>query len=687
MKNDNLQDLQKQNKYLKRELETYKLHYKAAMNQKETFRIHYMAAMDQKNAVQAELDEARELCCAYEKSFCWKITKPIRILSDAVKKLFNLTKPGRYFLKGLASLRTSGVKATWKKVVFCFSKKQQLKVFGERFYLSEKEREYQENAEFSKQVTFSILVPLYNTPRKFLEEMIESVRMQTYKNWELCLADGSDAAHEKEVGTYCKKLQKKDSRIKYVKLEKNGGISENTNACIDMATGNYIALFDHDDLLHPAALYEMMCVIEKEGADYIYTDEATFEGVITNIITAHFKPDYAIDTLRGNNYICHFSAFKRELLDKAGRFRKEYDGSQDHDIILRLTDKAEKVYHIPKILYYWRSHPASVAADIYSKTYAIDAGKRAVRDSIASYGDNAEVESSKAFPTIYRIKYELKEKPLISIIIPCKDHADDTERCINSILDRSTYRNFEILLIDNASTEPETFAFLEEIKKEEKVRVIHWNHPFNYSAINNYAAREAKGKYLLLLNNDTQVITPEWIEEMLMYAQRNDVGAVGAKLYYDDDTIQHAGIILGIGADRVAGHAHYRQPRENLGYMGRLYYAQNMSAVTAACVLIKKSIYEKLNGLDEKFGVAYNDVDLCMRIRKEGYLIVFTPYAELYHFESKSRGLEDTKEKKERFNKEAELFKKRWKKELEQGDPYFNPNFDLDRDDFAVKAQ
>ncbi len=671
MKSARERELEKQNQKLQKELDTYKL--------------HYCAAMSQRDELAAELEESRECCKNYQESFSWKITKPFRFISRSLKKLIQKSSAGRYFLSGLRSLRKDGVRKTWDKVLLHFSKKRRIKNFGERFYLTGEERLKQEQTMFQKKIKFSILVPLYNTPLKFLEEMIESVRMQTYKVWELCLADGSDAGH-RNVEKYCLSLQKKDARIRYKKLEKNSGISENTNACIEISTGEYIGLFDHDDLLHPSALYEMMCAIEKENPDFLYTDEATFEKVITNIITAHFKPDYAVDTLRGNNYICHFSVFKRSLLTEAGWFRKEYDGSQDHDLILRLTAKAKKVYHIPKLLYYWRSHPASVAADINSKTYAIDAGKKAVKDSIEACGEKVTVESSKAFPTIYRLKYKIKGNPLISILIPCKDHAEDTEICIESILQKSTYKNYEILLVDNGSVEKDTMELFEKLAKNKRIRILHWNHPFNYSEINNYAAKEAGGEYLLLLNNDTEVITPGWMEEMLMYAQRENVGAVGAKLYYGDDTIQHAGIILGMGMDGIAGHAHYRQPKENLGYMGRLYYAQDMSAVTAACMMVKRAVYEELNGFDEAFEVAYNDVDFCMRLRKEGYLNVFTPYAELYHYESKSRGLEDTKDKRKRFEKEVKMFKERWKKELEEGDPYFNPNFDLMRDDFAVKS-
>lgn len=717
-----------ENEDIKKELETYITHYRAAMNQLrinkekleqeqkkrerlekitnnkeyillkdldnennnlkaelETYITHYRAAMDQVRYYQEELVKEKQRNEEFQNATFWRMTGPMRKIVAKIQNSLNATRTGRRIYKGFVSLKKEGVRATWMKVTLCLSEKRQLQVFGEQFHLDKEERKRQEETVFSRNITFSILVPLYNTPIHFLKEMIESVEFQTYSGWELCLADGSDRKHN-YVERYCRKKSRENGRIRYQRLEKNEGISENTNHCIDMAHGDYIALFDHDDLLHPSVLYEMMKVIEDSNADFIYTDEATFEKKISNIITAHFKPDYAVDTLRGNNYICHFSAFHRDLLKKAGRFRKEYDGSQDHDLILRLTAKAKRIEHIPKILYYWRSHPNSVAADINSKTYAIEAGKKAVRDSIRAAGLEAEVESSKAFPTIYRIRYLIKRKELVSIIIPNKNHLSDIRRCVQSILTYTTYPNYEILIIDNGSTDREVFSYYGSLQSDKKVRILHWNQEFNYSAINNYGIREARGEYIILLNNDTKVITPEWIEEMLMYAQRKEVGAVGAKLYYEDDTIQHAGIIIGMGTDGVAGHAHYRQPKENLGYMGRLYYAQNMSAVTAACLMVRKCVYEKVHGLDEGLGVAYNDVDFCMKLRKKGYLNVFTPYAELYHYESRSRGAEDTPEKKRRFQQEAERFKRRWKKELEKGDPYFNPNFRLDRDDFTIKG-
>lgn len=608
----------------------------------------------------------------------WKMTKPIRIIKKGTKKALKSNKVTYKICRKL--------KYTIKGVPMPKPVRPEVKSTEEITYILCPRSDWQKQRDtvFDKEIKFSILVPLYNTPERFLREMIESVQHQSYENWELCLGDGSDDEHD-EVEKICREYCDADSRIKYKKLKENLGISGNTNACIDMAEGDYIALFDHDDYLHPSVLFEDMKAICEHNADYVYTDEATFEGTnIFNIITRHCKPDFAIDNLRANNYICHFSVFKKELLDKAGRFRTEYDGSQDHDLILRLTDKAEKVFHIRKILYYWRSHPNSVASDINAKTYAIDAAKRAVESHLESQGLKAEVESSKAFPTIFRLKYELTVHPKVSILIPNKDHKDDLKKCIESILNKSTYSNYEIIIIENNSIKDETFDYYKELEKNDKIKVVTYEDEFNYSKINNYGAQSADGEYLLLLNNDTEVISPEWMEELLMYGQRKDVAVVGAKLYYEDDTIQHAGIVVGLGSDRAAGHTHYGVDRENVGYMGRLYYAQAVSAVTGACMLVRKSIYDELGGLDEEFTVAFNDVDFCLRAREKGYLNIFTPYCEMYHYESKSRGFEDTRSKKKRFKREVQLFREKWKNVIEDGDPYYNPNFSLDRSDFYI---
>ncbi len=552
--------------------------------------------------------------------------------------------------------------------------------FTVRYKISARRRMIETSTVFDKNIKFSIVVPLYNTPIKFLRQMIDSVMMQTYTNWQLCLADGSDNEHS-YVGKYVKSIA--DKRICYKKLEKNLGIADNTNECIALADGDYIALFDHDDLLHPSALFEMMKAICEKNADFIYTDEVTFIGKPNNITIYNFKPDYSPDTLRSYNYICHFTAFSKSLIDLVGGFNKEYDGSQDYDLILRLTERAKNIVHIPKALYFWRSHKASVASDVSAKPYVIDSAKRALSAHIKRLGLVGRVEDS-IVPTTYKIQYDIIGEPLISIIIPNKDHIEDLEKCLNSVYGKSTYKNFEVIVAENNSVESETFEYYKTLEsKYNNLKIVTWKREFNYSAINNFAVKTTRGEYVLLLNNDIEIITPDWIEQMLMFAQRSDVGAVGAKLYYDDNTIQHAGVIVGLGG--VAGHAHKGFAYDDPGYMARASIVQNFSACTAACLLVRKDVYNEVGGLDEDYAVAFNDIDFCMSIRKAGYLIVFTPYAEFYHYESKSRGLEDTTEKRARFNGEVIRFQSRWAKELKKGDPYYNPNLSLDSEDFALK--
>lgn len=665
-------------------LATLEERYETVAGKLAHFEKHYYAAIHQRDELQRQLDQARHQYDVISNAFFWKLTKPLRTLVDWVKKPFRSSPKAQLVWKGMRCLKQNGVGYTWKKVKEKLSHRKDFSKAVMSPFTPE-ELEEQKKDVFPRDITISILVPLYNTPETFLREMIRSVLDQTYGKWELCLADGSDKDHSR-VGDICRRYAKQDKRIRYRKLERNLGISNNTNACIEMSTGEYIALFDHDDLLHPAALHEVMRAICEQDADFIYTDEATFESPDINKITViHLKPDFAIDNLRANNYICHLSVFSRTILDRVEGFRSEYDGSQDHDFILRATECARKIVHIPEVLYLWRAHPASVAQTIGSKSYAVDAGIRAVGDHIARCGMEATVESSKALGSIYRIRYAIQGRPKVSILIPNRDHGKDLRRCVESILSLSTYPNFEIVIVDNGSVDPEVLAYYDHLRRETRreIRILEWDHPFNYSAINNYGAKEVSGDYILLLNNDTEVIAPEWIEEMLMYAQRKDVGAVGAKLYYYDDTIQHGGV--GIGLLTLAGHLHRGFDRRHPGYMGRLSYAQDLSAVTAACVMIRRDVWEEVGGLDESFQVAFNDIDLCMRIRKAGYLIVWTPYAELYHYESKSRGLEDTPEKRARFVGEVTRFQQRWAKELAAGDPYYNPNFRLDREDFSIR--
>ena len=609
-------------------------------------------------------------------------TNPLWVHTKALRKVMHAGIRQVNRVKNCGGLKGIAAKIDYKK-----REMDARKQFGTLSFPSPQERKRQKEAVFSRMVKISILVPLYNTPKDFLKEMLQSVLEQTYEGWELCLADGSDEAHD-YVGRICKELAGKDKRIVYRKLEKNLGISGNTNACMELATGEFIALFDHDDILHPSVLYEYVKVINEKNADYIYCDETTFkDGDINKMLTLHFKPDYAPDNLRANNYICHFSCFDRRLLEGTEVFRSQFDGSQDHDMILRLTDLADHVVHVPKLLYYWRSHAGSVASGIEAKSYAIEAARGAVADHLRKHGfRNFRITSTRAFETIFKISYEISGNPKISIVIANKDHVEDLKRCVSSILEKSTYDNFEIIVVENNSTTEEIFSYYQEIqKKDERIRVITCEGRFNYSRVNNMGVREATGDYILLLNNDTEVITVNWLEELLMYAQREDVGAVGAKLYYKNKTIQHAGVVIGLGAHRTAGHTHYGQSRENLGYMGRLCYAQNVSAVTGACLMVKKALYEEVGGLKEEFEISLNDVDFCLKLRKKGYLNVFTPFAELYHYESISRGLDDQGQKARRYNAESERFREKWKEELEAGDPYYNPNFSLDRSDYSLK--
>ncbi len=660
-------------------LRFYREAYRREKQRGRTLESKLSAAEQNEETVRRRLDRIRG-------SLLWRASKPLRMLFHKIARVKE--RLGYYgSLKGIA-----------RKINAKMIERQARAQHGTASFPEIEEAARQRLYKFDREVKFSILMPLYNTPEKFLRQAIESVINQTYENWELCLADGSDGEHA-YVEQICREYMDKDKqylrprsslycRILYKRLPKNEGISGNTNACLSMASGNYIALFDHDDVLHPSVLFEYMKVICEKGADYIYCDEATFKGngTIDDMITLHFKPDFAPDNLRANNYICHFSAFARRLLDGTQLFRSEFDGSQDHDMILRLTSRAKCVAHVPKLLYYWRSHAGSVASDINAKRYAIEAARGAVAAHLTAQGfKNFEITSTRAFETIFQIKYEILGNPRVSVVIPNRDHAEDLTRCISSIVERSTYDNYEIIVIENNSSKEETFACYRKLRGNPAIRVVTYKGEFNYSRINNFGVAQAEGEYVLLLNNDTSVITPDWIEELLMYAQRKDVGAVGAKLYYEDRTIQHAGVVLGLGMHGTAGHSHYRVSSQNLGYMGRLCYAQNVMAVTGACLMMSKALYEELGGLDETFAVALNDVDLCIRAWKSGRVNVFTPFAELYHYESASRGTDLEGKNAERYEKESALFRERWKELLEQGDPYYNPNFSLERSDFALR--
>lgn len=539
----------------------------------------------------------------------------------------------------------------------------------------------QKHASFAVNPKISIVIPLYATPLPYLKELLESVRSQSYANWQLCLADGSP---DDKVKEFIEKHYGREKRILYKKLDENGGISVNTNAAIDMADGDYLMLCDHDDTLEPDALYEIVKAInENSAADVLYTDEDKVSMDGKHYFDPNFKPDFNLFRLRENNYICHIFVVKKSLADKAGYLRSEFDGAQDYDFIFRCCELAQKIVHIPKVLYHWRCHMDSTAADPESKKYAYEAGRNAIREHYQRIGVDASVEMTER-PGWYRSYVKIQGSPLISIIIPNKDHVDDLELCLFSIAKKSTYRNYEILVVENNSEQEETFTYYEKLPgRYPKVRVLKWEKEFNYSAINNFAAKEAKGEYLLFLNNDVEILTPQWMEEMLQICQQETVAAVGAKLYYPDDTIQHAGVVLGLGG--IAGHIMCRASREDPGYFGRMISVQEISAVTAACMMVRKNDFDAVGGFDETFQVAFNDIDLCMKLRAAGKKIVFTPHAELYHYESKSRGLEDTPEKQFRFDKEITRFKEKWGTVLEAGDPYYSPNLSVTEGDCSLR--
>lgn len=614
----------------------------------------------------------------------WKLSWPLRYLVSKCRQLWH-TFPLFVFFATLRRVGIAGVRAQAK------ARREYGRLFPGKVMRADRfatpELLVKQAAAQPAGPKISIVVPLYNTPQQFLVELLDSVQNQTYQNWELCMVD---AGQQEEVGRTVLERAASDSRIRYKKLDRNEGIAGNTNQGFAFATGDYIALLDHDDILHPCALWYVADAIVKQSADFVYTDEVTFEGDIDHLTVYHFKPDYMLDNLRSNNYICHLSVFSAALLAKVGGDeRAEFNGSQDYDLYLRLTEQAQKVVHIPHILYYWRSSPTSVASNISAKMYCLESAMKALRAHYQRVGVPVDdVSMIPDTPGFYKTDYTITKPGRVSILIPSCDHASDLRTCVESIYRRSTYPDFEIIIIENNSKEPATFRYYDQLQKEhpENLKVLYWQGTgFNYSALNNFGAKAATGEYLLLLNNDTEVIAPRWMEEMVMYAQQDRVGCVGAKLLYPDNTIQHAGI--GFGFLTLAAHMHKNFPVGHPGYMGRLVYAQDVYAVTAACLMVRKAVYEQVGGLDESFAVAFNDVDFCVRVREAGYTNVFTPFAQLYHYESKSRGLDEDPVKRKRFESEVKRFQQRWAKQLAAGDPCMNPNFDRMKEDFSFDIQ
>ncbi len=539
-----------------------------------------------------------------------------------------------------------------------------------RHLITPKGVEIQRNFKFKYSPKISLVVSQINENGKYIDRLIESVLNQTYENWELFIT--AKEIYDEELLEALKNYSSKDERI-------NIDFSvDDVNESLKKVTGDFIGLVNSKDLLTTDALFEMVKVInDNRNIDFIYSDEDKVNEDESQYVEPNFKPDWSPDTFRCYNYIGHFTIFSKSLLQEIGYVNNEYNSNKEYDIYLRLTEKANKIYHIPRVLY----HNRITENSIEENSSKDNCGKEVLKNHLNRMGLKGSV-SDGLIPNSYKINYDIENEPKVSIIIPNKDEVDTLRTCITSILNKSTYKNYEIVIVENNSVSEEIFNYYEEISKIDNIKVVKWEKGFNYSAINNFGFKETTGEYIVLLNNDIEVISENWIEEMLMYAQRDDIGIIGAKLYYPDDTVQHAGVILGIGG--VAGHSHANFKRNDDGFAGRLKVVQNLSAVTAACLMVRRNVYEEVNGLNEDLAVAFNDIDFCLKVRKKGYLIVFSPYVEMYHYESKSRGKDDTKEKSARFESEIKTFHNEWG--LWVRDPYYNENLTLDKEDFSLRV-
>ena len=533
------------------------------------------------------------------------------------------------------------------------------------------------------QPLISVVMPVYNPAEIYLRACLDSVLAQSYPHWELCIAD--DRSPKAHVQRVLREYEAKDSRIKVVYREQNGHISAASNSALQIAKGDFVALLDHDDALpEHALLFMAQAICEQPDAHILYSDEDKLDAKGERF-EPHFKSDWNPDLFFSQNYVSHLGVYRRTLLQQIGGFRLGVEGSQDQDLLLRCLPHvtAMQIVHIPRVLYHWRAIEGSTALTSGEKSYTTDAGIKALRDYFAGQQPGVTVEAGLV-PNTYRVRYPIPEPaPLVSLLIPTRDRRALTETAVRSILERSTYTHFEILILDNGSVEQETLDFFAQIQREDnRVKVLRYDHPFNYSAINNFGARHAKGSIVGLVNNDVEVINPDWLTEMVSHCLRPEIGCVGAKLYYSNDTLQHAGVILSLGG--VAGHSHKYFPGNHPGYFNRLLLVQTLSAVTAACLLIRKDIFEQVSGLDEEnLHVAFNDVDFCLKVREAGYRNLWTPYAELYHYESISRGAEDSPEKIARFTKEINFMKTKWGKHLEV-DPFYSQNLTKYREDFSI---
>jgi GT2 family glycosyltransferase len=533
-----------------------------------------------------------------------------------------------------------------------------------------------------KRPLISVIMATFDSSEKYLRAAIESVRAQVYPDWELCIAD--DASPDPRVRRILQEYAILDVRIKVVYRQENGHISKATNSALEIATGEFVGFLDHDDLLTPDALFECALVANRvSDVDVIYSDEDKI-GEAGALTDPFFKPEWNPDTFLSRMYTCHFGVYRRALVEAVGRLRPEFDGSQDYDLVLRLTERTSRIHHIPKVLYHWRVHPASTASTVAAKPYATEAAERAITEAIARRGEPGRASVRPDAPGTYIVRYQIRDRRKVSVIIPTRNHGEDVDRCLTSVFNKNTYDDFEIVLLDNGSDDRASMQTFEKwVKYDSRVKLVRYDAPFNFSRINNHAVEHADGNYLLFLNNDTEVISSDWMEAMVEQAQRPSIGAVGCLLLYPDGTIQHAGVIVGLGG--VAGHSHKHFPGDAPGYFYTLRAVNNVSAVTAACMMVRRAVFAEAGGLDEDFAVAFNDVDFCMRLRRLGYRNVYLPHVKLSHFESKSRGYETTPEKQARFDREIALMRERWGT-ANMVDSCYSPNLTDSHEDYAIKT-
>lgn len=613
-----------------------------------------------------------------------------------MSEIIEYKEPKNKIEKGLMYLQHYGVKRTvtktFLKAIGHDQEHYSYRKFLKEHPLTEEELDKQRHTVFTYNPVISIVIPLYNTPEKFLTELIESFLNQTYPNWQLCLGDGSPKDGLKDIILKATGGQW-DDRIRYKKLTDNTGIAGNTNAAMELATGAYIGFTDHDDLITPDAMFYIAKALNEDSTiEALYSDEDKIDMEGKEYFLPHFKSDFNIDLLCSHNYITHLFVARADLVKASGGIKSEFDGAQDHDFDLRILEQCTNIYHIPRVLYHWRTHPASTADHPEAKMYAYDNGRRAVEEHYKRIGVPARVELDTHLG-YYRTIYKWPDNPLLSIVIPNMNHATDLKDCIDSIVGHSDYANIQFIIVENNSDDPAVFEYYKELELRSDInaKIVDFTaeYPetkgtFNFSKLVNYGVDMADGEYVLLLNNDTRMINKNAISEMMGFVRRSDVGAVGARLYYGNNTVQHAGLILGLGG--VANSQFLGSGREQVGYFYRSTCVQDLSAVTGACLLTSKADYQKVGGFDEGLAVAFNDVDYCLKLRAKNLLCVYTPFSEWYHLESVSRGLDHKDpEKKARMETETEYFMSKWRDVYKSGDPYYNPNLSLTKFDYSFK--